>query len=215
LSLQINIPTNNISSQFSDEHDIYIFSILTALLTPDAQSINKAIQANHPIFLIRPLPAKWSQPKPWKRLESLTLNSNTTNDIKVNISGLKRNRTFQTEEIQLKPSQSKKVTNDFFSLSHINVNRLPDHAISISCSNIKKHLTLRPSHWGNIWVYGMEIIFLGYITRPRFASHARQPSSGPKRTSHPYFLDPNLSIPISSLYPLPELLSRAKEWNPH
>lgn len=210
LSLQVHEPNNNLQKEF----DIYIFSVLTALLTPDAQSLNRAIEAKQPIYLIRPFPKIWSRPKLWTPFKSLTLISKATEVVTVMIGGQNEKRVFQMEELHLNPGQLTEVENEFFSISYMVVDRLPDGPISISCPNIKNPLSLHPSHWGNIWVYGMDIIFVGYIPCQHFSTRAMRLSSEPNNISCSKLLGTNLRLPISALDPLPKLFSRAKLWNP-
>jgi hypothetical protein len=132
---------------------------------------------------------------------------------KVEIGGQKRDRGFQTEHLDLNPTEGVELKNDFHTLIYVHISPVPDGPLRIHIQELNETYIITPSHWGNIWVYGLEIILAGYITRRDYHQNAslQSPKSG---------LLPNvdkdvqvLCLPISKLHPLSLLFSRTKQWS--
>jgi hypothetical protein len=68
--------------------------------------------------------------------------------------------------------------------------------------------------WGNIWVYGMEIVLAGWITREEFSRRAQPIREGARVFQYDRTRVKNLAVPISELKPLSNLFERIKEWSP-
>ena len=69
-----------------------------------------------------------------------------------------------------------------------------------------------PFGWGNIWVYGMEIILTGYIPREEFRRKSSLIQPGSRVFQYNKTRTKNLAVPVADLKPLPELFERVKEW---
>jgi hypothetical protein len=67
--------------------------------------------------------------------------------------------------------------------------------------------------WGNIWVYGMEILLTGYLTREEFNRRASFVQAGTRVFQYDRTRTKNLAVPVSELKPLPELFGRVREWS--
>ena len=72
---------------------------------------------------------------------------------------------------------------------------------------------IEPMEWGNIWVYGMRIIFTGFITRGEFRKEAFRLPIGSRVFQYARTRTENLALPIQRLQPLRRLFDQAKNWS--
>jgi hypothetical protein len=212
LEAEALVPVDQINSQHFSPEDIYIFAFLMALLTPNQKTIAEAITANQPIYLIYALPKTWSKPAQWGSLGQLAVKSNASVPIKLELGGQNQQRQFQTKQIMLQPKKRKVIRVDFSTLNYLYTPNLPDGTIGIHSSGLDETVLVDPISWGNIWVYGMEIIFAGYMTRAEFRQKATRISAGSRVFQYLRTRTENFSIPIQQLHPLDELFSQAKSW---
>ena len=69
------------------------------------------------------------------------------------------------------------------------------------------------SDWGNIWVYGMEILLAGYLTREEFNRRASYLQAGKRVFQYDKTRTKNLAVPVSELKSLSELFRHVREWS--
>jgi hypothetical protein len=67
-----------------------------------------------------------------------------------------------------------------------------------------------PSDWGNIWVYGMDILLAGYLAREEFSRRATFIQAGSHVFQYNVTHVKNLAVPMSDLKPLAELFERTR-----
>jgi hypothetical protein len=212
LSAQALVPVDQMASDNLTNDDIYIFAFLSALLTPNLDALNKAIEANQPVFLIRVLPKTWSRPERWLSLGKLALKCDTSTSTKIELGGQNENHDFQTEKIALKPRKRVQLKNNFYSLGHLRTPSIPDGTVGVHSPVLDETFLVEPKDWGNIWVYGMQIIFTGYITRGNFLQTAIRIPAGSRVFQYSKTRTDNLALPISNLYPLRDLFERVQAW---
>jgi hypothetical protein len=213
LSAQALVPVDQIENKHLTDKDIYCFAFLTALVTPDQYSLKKALQARQFIYMIHALPQNWARPDQWGTLGELALKSNMTVPIELALGGQARNHKFQTEHLILHPRIRVVAKQKFSSLSYFSTPNQPDSTIGVHSSALNKTYLIKPKTWGNIWVYGMEIIFAGYITRGEFRQYAVRLPAGSQVFQYARTQTENFSLPIQDLRPLKELFGRAKDWS--
>ena len=63
----------------------------------------------------------------------------------------------------LEPQKRKVLHVDFFTLNYLHTPNLPDQVLGIHSPNLQQTYLIEPIQWGNIWVYGMRIVFTGFI----------------------------------------------------
>ena len=89
---------------------------------------------------------------------------------------------------------------------------MPDGTIGVHSPNLDKTYLVDSMGWGNIWVYGMDIILGGYITRGEFRQKAHHLPAGSHTFQYPRTRTENLALPFHQLHPLIELFSKAQKW---
>jgi len=202
------------SSDFITDNDILIFCYLNALITPNYQSIGSVSSANLPIFLVHTMPQKWSNPNKWARFEDLSIEGRTKREQYLGLTGLDDQRQILIEDITLSSNSQYSIQKNFFTLSFIHTNTLPENQITLRNQTLGEYRSINPKNWMNIWIYGLEIIIAGYITLGEFRNVAED------STIFSRIIDPRnsqietCSIPIGKMHSIEELISRVKTWKP-
>jgi len=212
LEAQALVPLDQIKADRGTDDDIFIFAFLNALLTPNQATLKKALAAEQPVYLIYTLPKHWARPQAWQPLGALTLKSNASQLLKIELNGQDPMRSPQKEQFILRPGKRVTARKTFFALNSLHSPQHADGQIGIHSPVLNETRVIQPLDWGNIWVYGMEINFCGYMPRGEFRQKAETLPAGSRVFQYPRTRTPNLSLPMKALYPLSELFQQAKVW---
>jgi hypothetical protein len=206
------VPASQAESENMRNQDIYLFAFINALITPHDQDVERALHAGQPSFFIHPLPDLWSRPVSWNGLGSLTMKSDARAPITIKLGGQDAQREFISEKLELPPRQPVRTRLQYHALAYLHTTTLPQAQISLRSRVIEQaHLTL-PGTWGNIWVYGMEVILAGYLTCGDYRRLAQPLPPGSRVLQYPQTRTHNLTLPVSHLRPIDELLEHARAW---
>jgi len=212
LEAEALVPVDQLSADHLREEDLYIFSFLTALITPQTKDIERAVTAGQPIWMIHPLPNPWARPVHWRTLGRLRMKTELAETITVEIGGQDGDHKFRTGNVVLPPGRRVQLNDDWHTVSYLSLNCLPPGRVGIHSPVLAETYLVQPHEWANIWVYGMEIIFAGYITRGEFRRRARRIPMGSRVFQYPKTRTDNMAVPVSSLHPLSDLFVRAQNW---
>jgi len=177
------------------DHDLLLFSFLLGLTANSSSDVKKTIAANQPNYLIHVMPTKWRNPQHWKPLGALNLKSESSSSLQVEISGQDREREKIVRLVTLPPKTRITLDEPFYSISALHVKNIPTARVGLRSQAHGETHIIPSLEWKNIWVYGMDIILVGYLTRGEIRQRAQKPS-----------------LPISGLQPLPDLFRRVQEW---
>jgi len=186
-----------IGDGFSD-HDLFVFAFLLGLTATSLGELKKAVGASQPSHLIHIMPPTWRHPLPWNPLGVLTLKSESTSDTLIEISGQDQGRGNITRQVTLPPQTRVELNEPFYSVTSLHVKNIPMARVGIHSRIDREAHLIQPLDWKNIWVYGMDIILAGYLTRGEFRQRVKTAQS--------------LSLPVAELHPLPDLFNRVREW---
>jgi hypothetical protein len=206
------VPTDQLVSDHLNDNDLYIFAFFTALVTQNQDDLKRAMAAGQPIYLIHPLPEAWARPETWLSLGPLALKTDLPEAVTIEIGGQDGNRGFQTETISLPPRTRRKPKKDYFSLAYLNLPQTPEGRVGIFSPRLKETYIVPPEAWENIWIYGIDIILAGYLTRGEFRRRARDLPPNSRVEQYARTRTRNGALPIRQLRPLADLFERAKEW---
>ncbi len=212
LSAAALVPSDQLASDHLNDNDLYIFAFFYALITQDQDDLKRAVAAGQPIYLIYSFPAAWAQPDPWRSLGPLALKTDLPSSITLELGGQDSQRGFQIEEITLLPRIRQKVKQDYYSLAYCHAPQAPEGQVGIHSPRLAHTLLIQPEEWGNIWVYGIEIILVGYMTRGEFRRRASDLPANSRVLQYPRTRTHNGFVPVRRLRPLADLFERTKEW---
>lgn len=212
LEAQVNLPPNPALVSNPQDDDLYVFGFIFGLVTPNIRAIQKALSANQEIFLIHPFPFRWHQPDRWQSLGDLVLKNESKHSVHLKICGQDSERKFQTKSIDLQPRERAQVCGDFYTASILFTRGLPDGVVGIHSPVLANTHRVQPTSWGNIWIYGIQIILAGYITCGELWNRVKtRPVSSLVKQSRPTKTTDDW-LSVADLYPLPDLFKRAKAW---
>jgi hypothetical protein len=225
----------------SDQHagdghsprDLYLFAFLPALVATSQDDLRKVIDAKQPQYLIHMMPEAWNRPSSWNPLGRLVLKSESEESVMIEIGGQDAAREMRSCAVELPPRTRVEIQADYFSVSYIHIKsnlHLPSHSlhfgdaaqwravpgnarIGIHSPVRKETYLIGALDWGNIWVYGMDVLLAGYIAREEFSRRASFIQAGSRVFQYDQTHVKNLAVPVSDLKPLSELFEHAKAWN--
>ena len=206
------VPVDQFATEEAKPDDLYLFAFLLGVVAAAQTDIAKAIAARQPAFLIHLVPSAWSRPLNWIPLENLALKSESVSPVTVEIGGQDSGRNFITTTLELPPRQRLLVKESFHSLAYIHVQNRPGARIGLHSPLHGEPYLIPARAWGNLWVYGMEIILTGWLTREDFRRKARVLNSGSRTFQIERTHLKNLMVPVSELNPLGRLFEKVRQW---
>ncbi len=206
------VPLDQFAAEGHKPDDLYIFAFLLGVTAASQEDADKAVAAGQPTYLIHPLPDEWARPVNWIPLEKLALKSECETPITVEIGGQDAGREFVTATLELPPKKRVPVEQSFYSLAYIHAARRPEARIGLH-SPLRVEAYIVPAHaWGNIWVYGMDILLTGWLTHEEYRRKAKVLNAGMRTLQYDRTRVKNLLVPMAELNPLTPLFDRVRAW---
>ena len=192
------------------QFDLYLFAFLSGLIAASANELQKAIEAKQPHYLVHVMADTWNRPMQWIPLGRLVLKSESEETQTIEIGGQDKGRETQSYILELPPRSRVEIQNGFFSLSYVHAQSHPYARIGIYSPVRKETYLIGAQDWGNIWLYGIDVLLAGYITRDEFSRRAGFIQTGSRVFQHDVTHVKNLAVPVSDLKPLAELFEKVK-----
>jgi hypothetical protein len=206
------VPLDQFAAEGHRDDDLYLFAFLLGVVATSQAEVDRASAAGQPVHLIHPLPEAWAKPSTWIPLEELALKSECSTPVTVEIGGQNAEREFVTARLELPPKKRLAVEQTFYSLAYVHTMRQPEARIGLH-SPVRGEPYLIPVHeWGDIWIYGMDILLTGYLTREEFHRRACVLNAGMPTFQYARTRTKNLLVPVAGLNPLGELLEKVRRW---
>jgi hypothetical protein len=207
------VPSDQHAAEGHSDNDIYLFAFLPGLIAASQEDLKRVIAASQPHYLIHTMPESWRRPAQWNSLGALVLKSESELDQIVEIGGQEAGRAMRSQRVELPRRRRVKVDEGFASLAYIHIQSFPEARIGIHSPALKDTQIIHPHDWGNIWVYGLDILLAGYLTRGEFDRQASQINPGARVFQYDRTRTKNLAVSVGDLKPLADLFERVKEWN--
>ena len=206
------VPCDQFSSNHLDDQDLYIFAFMTGLVTGYSSEISLALEAGQPIYLMCPLPDGWARPRQWQSQAPLALKLEAGSPVEVEVGGQVASREFFTEKVILQPGQRTRLQIDFHSIAYLHIDQIPAGRLGLSGAHQAELLLIDPHEWGNIWVYGMDIFLMGYLTHEAFRQSSQHLPAGSRVWQYAQTKTDNRALPMDDLACLGDLFARARAW---
>ncbi len=206
------VPLDQHAADGHNANDLYLFAFLSGLVAASLEDLKKAIEAGQPVYLLHALPETWARPQVWSPLGPLALKSESDETLTVELGGQDEGRGFLTRTVELPPRERVLVNDPFFALSSIHINKPVETRLGIHSPTRQETLLVNWHEWGNIWVYGMDIILTGYIPYDEFRRRASLIQPGSRVFQYNQTRTKNLAVSVTDLSPLPDLFERVKAW---
>ena len=193
--------------------DLYLFAFLSGLIAASQDDMKKVIDTEQPHYLIHVMPDSWTRPFTWSPLGALALKSDSEKTQLVEIGGQDERREMRSCLVEIPPRRRIQIEDGFFSLTYIHIKTAADARIGIHSPTRAETYIIGAPDWGNIWVYGMDILLAGYLTREEFNRRASFIQAGARVFQYNKTRTKSLAVPVSDLKPLSELFERVRAWN--
>jgi hypothetical protein len=204
------VPSDQNAAEGHSNRDLYLFAFFSGLVAHSAEETERIIQDGKSYHLIHVMPDGWNRPVEWNPLGRLALKSEAEETLTVEIGGQDAGRGMRSLEVQLPPRTRVQVDEGFYSLAYVHTLSMPGARLGIYSPQLKETHIIRPPEWGNIWVYGMDILLAGYLTRGEFNRRASFIREGARVFQYDRTRTKNLGVSVFDLKPLPELLESLK-----
>ena len=143
-------------------------------------------------------------------LGKLVMKSESEETQIIEIGGQDRERIMRSCTVELPPRTRIEIQNEFFSLAYVHKKHGSPARIGIHSPVRKETYIIEASDWGNIWIYGLDILLAGYLTREEFNRHASFIPTGSRVFQYNHTQVKNLAVPVSELRPLSRLLRHVR-----
>ncbi|GAB4581700.1 MAG: hypothetical protein Fur0022_44500 [Anaerolineales bacterium] len=211
LTAQALVPVDQFTAHTHDE-DLYVFAFFTALLTPHTREALRARAADQPVYMLHALPERWARSLNWRALGRLVLKTESPNPLTLEIGGQNEERKFKEARLTLPPGERTPLPGEWYGVSYLAGAEIPPARVGIHSPALNETYIIQPHAWANIWVYGLDILLVGYITRGEFRRRARRLPAGSPVYQYNHTQTDNMFVPIGELHPLPDLFIRAQNW---
>jgi hypothetical protein len=207
------VPSDQNAAEGHTDKDIYLFAFLSGLVAASLEDMQKAIHKKQPVHLVHVMPNAWMRPSNWKPLGKLVLKSESAETQLVEVNGQVEGRETLSSMVELPSNTRVQVDENFFTVAYIQSKSLPDARIGIHSPFRKETYLISPIDWGNIWIYGMDVLLAGWLTRAEFNHLANPIPEGTRVFQYDHTRMKNLAVAVNELKPISDLLERAMEWN--
>ena len=194
------------------DNDLYLFAFLSGVIAASQDDLKKVMKTNQPHYLMYAMPAAWRKPLKWNPLGPLVLKSESEAELLIEISGQDGARGFFTRLVNLPPKTRVTIEDPFYSITSVHAKNMPSARLGIHSRAYPQAHVISAFEWGNIWVYGMQIILTGFISRGEFRQRAKLLAPNSRVFQYDYTKTKNLAVPVSNLNPLEDLFTRVREW---
>lgn len=208
------VPSDQNAAEGHSDRDIYLFAFLSGLAAASQEDLKKAIGAGQPHYLAHVMPDSWMRPAAWNPLGTLVVKSEAEEAITLELGGQTEGREMRSFEVAIPPRRRVEIPNEFFTLAYIHIKTPSNAKVGIHCSQWRETRLIGEADWGNIWVYGMDILLAGFLTRGEFNRKAKPVPEGARVFQYERTRTKNLAVPVSELRSISELFERIKETNP-
>ena len=190
--------------------DLYLFAFLTGRVITSRGELQNAMESKQPYTLVHVMPEAWNRPSTWSPLGKLALKSESDETQVIEIGGQEEGGEMRSLRLELPPQRRVEVQNRFFSLSYIQTRSGHPRRLGLYSPIRRETHLISASDWGNLWVYGMDVLLAGHISREDFSRRASFLPIGSRVFQYNQTQVKNLVLPISELGPLSELFDWVK-----
>jgi len=207
------VPSDQNAAEGRSDNDIYLFAFLSGLVAASQEGLGKVIAARQPHYLIHAMPEAWTRPTQWNPLGALVLKSESAETQIVEIGGQDAGRAMRSFVLELPPRTRVKLNEEFYSVAYIHIQSQPGARMGIHSPVLGETYLIGRLDWGNIWVYGMDVLLAGFMTRAEFNVRASPIHAGARVFQYDRTRTKNMAVAVSDLKPLSELFERVREWS--
>lgn len=184
--------------------DILTFGLVLALVAHALSESQRAVERGLPVRLLFLLPLGWL---PGRHPQSLTLKYEGPGTLPLTLHGQSEGD-LSAYALSLAAGQRLTPSPRWLELYALSTERLPQGRVGLLRPGTAPPLVIRPTQWANLWLYGMEVWWLGYLPRRAFAQQARRLPAGSLKGLGVRLGQAAYGVPLSALRPMGDLAAR-------
>jgi hypothetical protein len=207
------VPLDHFLKEGQTNTDIYLFAFLLALEATSQDDQLKVESRGQPHYYFANLPVPWSRPDAWIPLRPLAVKSEADHPVTLELGGQNADRRFILERLELLPLTRTLLSEDFYSLAFVHSLERPGSRQGFHSSSSPETHIIAPTGWGNIWLYGLETWFAGWLTHGEYRRRSFVLPAGQHTFQYAHTRFKNLCVPIKELRPLNELFEHLQTGN--
>jgi hypothetical protein len=202
LETSIRVPAGMHTSGPHGASDLAVFTFAIASVTDDRNSLLRKAEAGEPYLCSHVMPEAWRQPGKRKARGPLSFRYAGDTGISLEIFGLGVQHELCVEQVVVEPQSWVQSQQRYSALSCLHAGPLPTARLEIRRAAQRSAYTILPLQWRNLWLYGREIILIGYLTFEEIWELAR---AAPVRPHKPAT---DLEVAAIRLHALPAYLAQ-------
>jgi hypothetical protein len=204
------VPLDQYSVEGQSGQDLLVFVFVLGTTAGSPVGDARSRKDSQPTYLVHLMPGSWAHPRSWIPLGPLVLKSEDPGTLELEVGGQDRDRRSLARPVELPPRTRLELADDFHALTYLHAAARPAARLGIrSASRVETRL-INPTEWRNIWINGIEILVVGWITREQFRQRARLLQTGSRVLQYGRTRTKNMAGPIADLKPLTRLFERAR-----
>lgn len=206
------VPSDQHAAHGYQRDDLYLFAFAAALTASSLEELRKVEAAGQPSYFLHVMPAAWSRPQAWTPLGPLALKSEAAEALTVELGGQGEGREFLSCQVELPAGARVQVEAPFFALTSVHIPKLFEGRLGLHCPRRREMHIIQWNEWGNLWIYGMEIVLAGYVQRRVFQRCSSHVQAGARVFQYRQTPEKHLALPVTDLSPLGDLLKQVRAW---
>ena len=189
--------------------DLLVFALAYVGMKRSREESVRAIDAGKPVQMAALLPDKWMHPTDWGPIGEIKLGNDSEAAILLEMVGCDKGRQVLVEEMNLAGKGLALLEGEFFSLGSLYSREAAEKPISIQLGKKSRTFSIGSHQWGNVWVYGREVVVLGYLPRNEYQRRAKV-RLGARRLNGSDIS--SRGVRVRELRPIDDLLARSRKW---
>ncbi|MCZ2128301.1 MAG: hypothetical protein LC099_11085 [Anaerolineales bacterium] len=206
LEAQALVPSDIHANDGHFYNDLYLFAFATGLLALSSDDLQKALTKKLPHYLTCAAPLTWRRPARWTPFGALTLKSEADAELIVEVNGQDEMRESKQIVVRLPPRTAVRVDEDFYSLTSLRAQGVPQARVGVRSEARRKTILIAPAEWSNLYVYGMDIFFVGGVSYEELSQRATLLPPNSRTFQYERTQAKNLCLPVSKLKPMQKLI---------
>lgn len=207
LDAHAHIPLRTLSAPVMDEGDLVVVAVLVGLTARSPYDIQKASASRLPMHLISTAPdATWMSKSRRSYLGPITVSCQDPQPFNLELAGQNTARQWQTETLTLIQGSATSSLK-FRAVYYVHTDHLPSTPLLLKGAALDKRWITPTRDWKNLWIYGMDVIFVGWLTKGAFMQQAQRMPAGTRMRFGERMQHESLVLAFHKLRPMNRLIT--------
>ncbi len=186
--------------------DLFVFGLVLGLVAQHPQHTPRLLAKALPLRLIFPLPLARRR---WPGEAWLSLKYEGPGTLSLVLYGRRAGKAVRYP-VDLRAGERQRLEQPWGALYALVTEQVPAGRVGVGSTLWAQPLVVPAQAWGNLWLYGMEVWWLGYLSRRAFLQQARLLPPGASRGWGLRLPQRAYAVPVESLRPMADLSARLK-----